>query len=53
MYTIKGSKEGESIHQFLSKNTNIEYGRWVFKSSLGINVIGTSHQKTEEGVALI
>jgi len=49
-YAIKGSKEGESIHQFLSKNTNVEYGRWDFKSSLGeINVIGTSHQKTEEG----
>jgi len=51
-YAIRGSKEGESIHQFLSDNTNVEYGRRDFKSSLGeINVIGTSHQEGTEGSA--
>ena len=53
IYGIKGSKEGESIHQFLSDNTNVEYGRWDCKSNLGeINVIGTSHQQAEENSGL-
>lgn len=45
-YAIKGSKNGESIHQFLSDNTDVEYARWDFSS--GLNVIGTSHDTGRE-----
>jgi RHS repeat-associated protein len=51
IYAIKGSKEGESIHQFFSKNTKVEFGRWDFKS--GMNLIGTSHKTREEGSAAV
>ena len=48
-YSIKGSENGESIHKFLSDNTNVEFGRWDFSS--GVNVIGTSHEKGRDGSA--
>jgi hypothetical protein len=50
IYAIKGSEESESIHQFLSDNTKVEFGRWDFKSETfgERGVIGTSHQKAKE-----
>ncbi len=51
IYLIKGSEEGEKIHQFLSNNTKVEFGRWdlnIFKDGANINIIGTGHRKDAE-----